>query len=250
MPVRTVGRGNEPWDRLGRRWWGWLPGHPLVALLLVASPLAGQESASPIRFAVAWTSGSPHGNLGTIAEAPGGFTAQLALPLARNTAVGIRAEFSVLTFPERAILIAADGEHQEITVTARGTIGFTGAGPRLEGRLGPLAIGAGIMGGFVRVITDANVRGGEGATAHSALISESDFALAGKVAVDLHLALFRGPYGTAVGLVAGADWSTGGEVAFPDLQSFRLATSGELTLQRPLVTPSVSTVRLGVAVEL
>lgn len=235
---------------IGDRRWGWLLGHPLVALLLLAAPLTAQDGASPIRFAVAWTGGTPHGDLGRIAEPPEGFTAQLALPLARNTAIGIRAEFSVLTFPERVLVVGADDDSQEITVTARGTIGFTGAGPRLEARLGPVVLGGAAMAGFVRVITDATARTGSGDAVQSALISESDFAFAGKAALDLHVALFRGPYGTAVGLVAGADWSTGGAVAFPDLRSFRLTTTDTLTLQRPPVKPTVSTVRLGVAVEL
>ncbi len=206
--------------------------------------------ATPIRFGVTWTGGTPHGDLATISEPPEGFTAQLSLPLARNTAIGIRAEFSVLTFPERALLFSAEDENQEVTVSARGTIGFTGAGPRLEAQVGPAVISGALMAGFVRVITDASARSEQGEEVQSATISLSDFAFAGKAAVDVYLPIYHGPYGTAVGFIAGADWTTGGEVEFPDLRTFRLASESELTLQLPKVAPNVSTLRLGIAVEL
>jgi hypothetical protein len=225
-------------------------GRPLFALLLCVAPLGAQSMATPIRFGVAWTGGTPHGDLATISQPPQGFTAQLSLPLARNTAIGIRAEFSVLTFPERILLVAPQGEDQEATVSARGTIGFTGAGPRFEARLGPAVISGGLMAGFVRVITDASARSEQDDETLSATISLSDFAFAGKAALDVYVPVYHGPYGTAVGFVAGADWTTGGQVAFPDLRTFRIASQSELTLQLPKVPPNVSTLRLGIAVEL
>mgnify|MGYP001157449860 CR=1 FL=1 len=231
-------------SRWGRPW-----GCPLIVSVLVAVPLAAQQVTAPIRFAVVWSGGSARGPLADIAKPPQGFTAQLALPLDRGAALGIRAEFSVLTFPERILTVAGDGDAAPVTVTARGTIGFTGAGPRLEARLGPAAISVAAMGGFVRVITDAAARTEVDGVPNSANISESDFAFAVKTAVDIHLSPFRDRHGTALGVVVGADWSTGGNVAFPALQSFRMTAPGTLTLQRPLVRPELTTLRVGVAVE-
>jgi hypothetical protein len=222
---------------------------PLIALGLFAVPVAAQEATAPIRFAVAWSRGTPRGNLAEIADAPQGFTAQLALPVSRTARVGIRAEFSVLTFPERTLHTEDPETGTSLDATIRGTVGFTGAGPRLESRLGPVAIAVGAMGGFVRVITDATARTVTGDNSTSAALSLSDYAFAAKASLDLHLALLRGPSGTALGVVAGIDWLQSGQVEFPELRSFRVAAPGELTLERPTVSPSMMSVRAGVGVE-
>jgi hypothetical protein len=50
-------------------------------------------------------------------------------------------------------------------------------------------------------------------------------------------------------LVAGVDWLQSGQVEFPELSSFRVTTPGVLTLERPVVSPSMLSVRAGVGVE-
>lgn len=228
--------------------WGWPIGCPLFVLAMLAVPLEAQQATAPLRFGVAWSRGTPRGELSEIADAPQGFTAQLALPVSRTARVGIRAEFSVLTFPERSLQISSGESGGTVNVTVRGTVGFTGAGPRIETRLGPFAMAVGAMGGFVRVITDATARSDvDGGS--SAALSLSDYAVAGKASADVHLALYRGPSGTAVGVVGGVDWLTGGKVAFPQMNSFRLTGPGVLTLDRPIVAPSMLVLRAGVGVE-
>lgn len=224
-------------------------GCPLCMLALVSAPLEAQQATAPLRFGVTWSRGAPQGELAEIADAPQGFTAQLALPVSRTARVGIRAEFSVLTFPERSLQVGDEGSGATADVTVRGTVGFTGVGPRIETRLGPFAMALGAMGGFVRVITDATARSEVDGERTSAALSLSDYAIAGKASADLHLALYRGPSSTAVGIVGGVDWLTGGQVGFPQMNSFRLSSPGVLTLDRPVVAPSMFVIRAGVGVE-
>lgn len=222
---------------------------PVVLSLVCAAPIAAQQATAPIRFGVAWSRGTPQGDLANIADAPQGFTAQLGLPVSRTARVGIRAEFSVLTFPQRSLQLDDDESGATVDVTVRGTVGFTGAGPRIESQFGPVAVALGVMGGFVRVITDATARADVDGNLTSAALSLSDYAFAAKASADLHLAIYRGPTGSGIGLVAGVDWLTGGQVAFPELNSFRLSEPGVLTLDRPMVAPTMFGIRAGVGVE-
>lgn len=237
MPFRSV-RGQ-----------GWPLGRPFVVLALCVAPLGAQQNFAPIRFGVAWTRGSPQGELADIADTPQGFTAQLGLPVSRTARVGIRAEFSVLTFPERTIQIGEEGSASTAEVTVRGTLGFTGAGPRFEMRGGRLSGALGAMGGFVRVITDATARSESDGESTGAALSLSDYAIAAKASADLHLSLLCGTGATCVGVIVGVDYLTGGTVAFPELSSFRLTGPGELTLNRPVVAPTMVGIRAGIGVE-
>jgi hypothetical protein len=212
-------------------------------------PLMAQEQLAPIRFAVAWSRGAPQGELAGIADVPQGFTAQIGLPVSRTARLGIRAEFSVLTFPERTVQLGPDDDGATADVTVRGTIGFTGAGPRIELSRGRLAMALGAMGGFVRVITDATARADAAGGRSSAALSLSDYAVAIKASGDLHYSVFCGGAATCVGVVVGADYITGGKAAFPDLGTFRLSGPGELTLDRPAVAPNMFGIRAGVGVE-
>jgi hypothetical protein len=220
-------------------------------LLLVwgAVPLAAQEHLAPIRFAVAWSRGAPQGELADIADVPQGFTAQIGLPVSRTARLGIRAEFSVLTFPERTVQLGPDDDGATADVTVRGTIGFTGVGPRIELSRNRLAVALGAMGGFVRVITDATARADLAGDRSSAALSLSDYAVAFKTSADLHYSVFCGGAATCVGIVVGADYITGGKAAFPDLGTFRLTGPGALTLDRPAVAPNMFGIRAGVGVE-
>ena len=220
-----------------------------VALALVAGPLAAQDSIAPIRFGVAWSRGAPQGELSDIAAAPQGFTAQLSLPLSRTSRLGIRAEFSVLTFPERSLQIESENGSGTVDVTVRGTVGFTGAGPRAELRRGRISAAVSAMGGFVRVITDATARAEVDGDRTSAALSLNDYAVAVKASADLHFSVFCGGTATCVGLVAGVDYLTGGKATFPNLNTFRLSGPGQLSLERPAVAPTMFGVRAGVGVE-
>jgi hypothetical protein len=212
-------------------------------------PLMAQEQLAPIRFAVAWSRGAPQGELADIADVPQGFTAQIGLPVSRTARLGMRAEFSVLTFPERTVQLGPDDDGATADVTVRGTIGFTGAGPRIELSRGRLAMALGAMGGFVRVITDATARADAAGGRSSAALSLSDYAVAIKASGDLHYSVFCGGAATCVGVVVGADYITGGKAAFPDLGTFRLSGPGALTLDRPAVAPNMFGIRAGVGVE-
>jgi hypothetical protein len=224
---------------------------PLLVVLTVlgALPVHAQDSLAPIRFGVTWSRGTPQGDLADIADAPNGFTAQLGLPVSRTARVGIRAEFSVLTFPERTLQISSDESASTATVTVRGTQGFTGAGPRIEVGRGRLWGALGVMGGFVRVITDATARADIEGDRSSASLSLSDYAIALKAAADVHLAIYCGPGAACLGLVGGVDYVTGGKVAYPRVSTFRLSAPGELTLDRPAVSPTMLGIRAGVGIE-
>ncbi len=220
----------------------------LLVAMLAAVPLAAQDG-SPLRFGVAWTGAGNRGDLAALSEGPTGFTVQLSLPITRSSPLGIRGEFSVLTFPERTLTVPAGDGESELEVAARGTIGFTGAGPRLEVRAGPAAVSATVMGGFVRMITDVTGRTTVAGARTSASISESDYAFAFKAALDGYLGLYRGAQGTAIGLVAGVDLLRGGAVTFPALGTMRMPGEGVVTIDRPGVKPELFAVRAGVGVE-
>jgi hypothetical protein len=214
-----------------------------------AAPLHGQARLAPIRFGVAFSQGSPQGGLADVAEAPKGFVAQLSVPVDRTAQVGIRAEFSILTFPERSLQVATGESGATADVTVRGTVGFTGAGPRMEMRRGRFAAALGAMAGFIRVITDATARVDSDGERSGASISLSDYAFAAKASADLHLGVYCGVANTCVGVVGGVDYMTGSKVAFPQVSSLRVTAPGELALDRPAVTPSMVGLRVGVGVE-
>ncbi len=221
----------------------------LFALLLLglAAPVAAQQVA-PLRFGVAWARGAPRGEFAQVARAPEGFVAWLSLPITRESPIGLRAEFSVLTVPEELVTLPVTGGG-ELDVTARGTVGFTGAGPRLELGSGGLALGVAVMAGYVRMITDATARVVRDELTTSSAASDSDYALAAKLSGDLHLPVYRGVRGTALALTAGADYLAAGAAAFPRRDAFRVGDTGALELERPLVRPSMLVVRAGVSVE-
>jgi hypothetical protein len=224
-----------------------------VALsLLVVAPSLGAQFAvtreAPLRFAVAWARGAPQGEFAAVTDPPSGFVAWLSMPVTRNSTVGLRAEFSVLTVPEQFLSVPLEGGG-DLEVTARGTVGFTGVGPRLEFRAGPFSLSTGVMAGYTRVITDATGQVLEGGTTGSVAASESDYAFAAKASGDLYFPVYRGARGTAVAVTGGLDYLTGGDAAFPRRDSFRVGGPGVLELDRPQVRPTMVIVRAGVSVE-
>lgn len=229
------------------------PRGPLLALALlaIAPPVGAQFTdgrEAPLRFAVGWARGAPRGDLAEVTGPLQGFAAWLSLPLTRGSAVGLRAEFSVLTVPEQVQSVAFEGA-VDLDVTVRGTIGFTGVGPRLEVRAGPLAFSAAVMGGYARVITDVTGRITHGAGLNSVAVSESDYALAGKVSGDLYLPVYRGSRNTALVATAGFDVTTGGRAKIPRRDSFNVGPDGTLELERPNVRPTMLVLRAGVSAE-
>src|SRR5690606_161147 len=220
-----------------------------VLLLGCATRLAAQAEGAPLRFGVAWSGASNRGDLAAMADGPAGFTAQLSLPITRSSPLGIRAEFSVLTFPERLLRVPAGFGTAELEVSARGTISFTGAGPRLEARAGSLAIAGAVMGGFVRMITDVSGRAMVDEVRSSASISESDYSFALQAGSDGPLAADGGVQGGTIGWLAGGEMRRGGRVACPAGGSMRMPGAGAVTIGRPLRTPELLVLRAGVGVE-
>jgi hypothetical protein len=217
---------------------------------IAAAPLSAQlESAQPVRFGVAWTRATPQGALGEVAQSPRGFTAWVALPFTRHSSVGLRAELSILPFPEQSLSVPDPASGGSLQAAVRGTIGFTGAGPRLELRRGAISVVGAAMGGFVRVITDVNARAEVDDQVFTAAFSESDYALVGKVSADLHLQVYRGNHGDGFGVVAGVDWMTGGEVTFPVRETLRVAGPGTLAVDQRAVAPTLVALRAGVSVQ-
>lgn len=221
------------------------------SLLAFAPPLVAQASVTreaPLRFAVAWAGGSPRGELAEVAEAPEGFVAWLSLPFDRGAAIGLRAEFSVLAFPEQQVSrdVAPDAV---LDLTVRGTIGFTGVGPRLELRAGPVAVSGAILAGYTRVITDITGVVTDGTGVNSVAVSESEYALATKLSLDGYLPLYRGVRGTGLVATGGVDYTTAGRTALPRRDAFGLDTEGRLVLDRPAVAPTLLVVRAGMSLE-
>lgn len=211
-----------------------------------ALPAAGQKSSAPVRFGVAWTQGAPQGEFAAVAARPAGFTSWVTLPLDQRLALGIRAEFSVLTFPEERRRI---GTGTPVDFAVRSTIGFTGAGPRVEVRRGRLALAAGVMGGFIRLINDVSARAGAQQQLRTAGLSLSDYAWAAKASADLHWSVYRGRHGDGVGLVAGVDWGTGGKMPYPLRESLRVGGQGTVQVDDRVITPNLFAIRAGVGVE-
>ncbi len=222
----------------------------LGAVVAASSPLAAQqESAQPIRFGVAWTVASPQGGLARVTDGPRGFTAWAGLPFTRRSSFGLRAELSILPFPEQSLSVPDPASGGTLAAAVRGTVGFTGVGPRAEFRRGGFSVVGAAMGGFVRMITDVNARAEVDEQVFTATFSESDYALAGKLSADVHLGLYRGNHGDGVGLVVGADWMTGGEVTFPVRETLRVAAPGSLAVDQRPVAPALVGVRAGISVQ-
>jgi hypothetical protein len=220
-----------------------------LACVVGAMPVAAQQSSQPVRFGVAWTLGRPQATLAEVADDPSGFTAWVGLPFTRRSSLGLRAEFSVLPFPEQRLSVPDPSSGGTLAARVRGTIGFTGTGPRLEARVGGLSLVGSVMGGFVRMITDVNARAEIDDQVITAAFSESDYALAAKAVADLHLGVYRGNHGDGIGVVLGVDWMTGGEVTFPVRETLRVAGPGALAVDQRTVVPTLLGLRAGVSVQ-
>lgn len=224
----------------------------LVPLLtaVAASPASAQlESDQPVRFGVAWTRATPQGSLAEVADRPSGFTAWVALPFTRTSSFGLRGEFSILPFPEQRLSVPDPETGGTLEAAVRGTIGFTGAGPRADLRWRGITLGGAVMGGLVRLITDVNARAQVDDQSFTATFSENDYAFAGKASVDLHVGVYRGNHGDGIGVVVGADWMTGGEVTFPVRETLRAGGAGTLTVDQRAVAPTLFGLRAGVSVQ-
>lgn len=181
----------------------------LLLLLLAGAPAVATAqvaiASTTLRFGMAYLEGTPTGSFGDAVTAANGFSTWFALPLSRTSPLGLRAEFSILTIPEdRATVPFADDA--ALTFTLRSTVGFTGVGPRLETRVGPLVVAGAVMGGLTRVIADVNGVLEIGPQVISVELSESEQALSAKAVLDAYLPLLHGARGAAIGLVAGLDW--------------------------------------------
>jgi hypothetical protein len=187
-------------------------------------------TSTVLRFGIAYAAATPTGTLGDVIAAPSGFATWAALPLSRTSPLGIRGEFSILTIPEeRGSSVLLPGA--ELDVSVRSTIGFTGAGPRLETRLGPVVVAGALMGGVSRSIVDVNGRVTAGLQVISVGISQSEQALSAKGALDLYLPLHFGRQDAALGLTAGLDMVTSATLTVLRSDTFRLVDGERVTLE-------------------
>lgn len=205
-----------------------------VLLLLAGAPAIGAAQApiasTALRFGIAYAAATPTGTFGDVVAAPSGFATWAALPLSRTSPLGIRGEFSILTIPEeRGNTTLSPGA--DLDVTIRSTVGFTGVGPRLETRLGPLVLAGAAMGGVSRFIVDVNGRLTAGPQVFSVTISESEQAVSAKGVLDLYLPLYFGRQDAALGLSAGVDIITSTKVTAPRSGSFRLGDDDRVTVE-------------------
>lgn len=198
----------------------------IVAVAILASPAAGQGGA-PLRFGLGRAAGNMHHDLG----APVGFVAWMTLPVSRTSWVGIRGEFAVLAVPEERIEIGDDGT--AATIGLQSTITFTGVGPRVEHPVGPVILGGAVMAGLTRAIIDVTGRASVDDEIHSLAISSSENSLGVKLSGDIHLPLYHGRGGAALGLAGGVDWTTSGRIPFPVPGSFTLAAPDRLEVAAP-----------------
>ncbi len=206
----------------------------LLLLLLAGAPAIGAAqvpiASTALRFGIAYATATPTGTFGDVIAPPSGFATWAALPLSRTSPLGIRGEFSILTIPEErgnTILTPAI----DLDVTIRSTVGFTGVGPRLETRLGPLVLAGAAMGGVSRFIVDVSGRLTSGPQVTSVTISESEQAVTAKGALDLYLPLHFGRQDAALGLSAGLDWLASSKVTAPRSGSFRLVENDRVALE-------------------
>lgn len=205
-----------------------------LLLLLAGAPAIGAAQApiasTALRFGIAYATATPTGTFGEVIAPPSGFSTWAALPLSRTSPLGIRAEFSILTIPEeRGNTTLTPGT--ELDVTIRSTVGFTGVGPRLETRVGPLVLAGAAMGGVSRFIVDVNGRLTSGPQILSVTISESEQALAAKGVLDLYLPLYFGRQDAALGLSAGVDLITSTTITAPRSGTFRLGDDDRVMVE-------------------
>ncbi len=227
-------------------------GAALACVGACAGPLAAQSpggTEAPLQFGIEYGRASPRGEFASIVDAPSGFSAWMALPFTRRSALGIRGEFSVFTLAEQVATQAFDlgnGAAGDLELDIRGTIGFTGAGPRLAVSLGPVAAGAHVMVGVLRVITDISAVATIGEQSLSDAASRSDFTVGYKAGVDGYLALFRGIRGTSLGIGAGLDAARGGPVGLVRGGSLTSTAEG-FVATAAVVRPTMLIVRIGLA---
>lgn len=212
--------------------------------LLATAPLAAQSRTSAIRFGIAYAAATPRGDFDAFAERPAGFSSWVTLPLARGARLGIRGEFSIFTIPESRVMVPVTGI-DELSVTLRSTVGFTGAGPRLTLPLGPLVLETSVMGGLTRVIIDVAGQARAGAQRVSVSTSESENALGAKASLDLYLPLVAGQGGAAVALTGGLDWATSAEVGFVEAGGLRLDDQTRLEAVTGRASATYTAWRLG-----
>jgi hypothetical protein len=220
-----------------------------LALALAATPAlaAGQDLDEPsaaIRFGVTFARGVPQGEFRDVTDPLIGFSTWLSLPVRRGSPIGIRGEFSVLTLPEQQATFPLPDDDAEISL--RGTIGFTGVGPRVEVRAGPLVVTAAAMIGLSRVIADASAVIDSPDGVRSVVITDSDIAVAYRTSADAYLALLRGKTGADVGLMVGVDAASGGRQPFSVRQTLRLE-GDQLLVESADVRPSMLVLRAGLS---
>ncbi len=222
----------------------------LAGLLVLTRPIAAQVGPvldAPLTFGIAWSRGTPSTALAAAIEPPRGFTASISLPVTRRSAIGIRGEFSILTIPSQALVVSYTTPSATVTLdaTVRGTIGFTGAGPRVAMAVGPIELGVAALAGVTRVITDASAQASSGDLSISTSASSSDFTYGVKAVLDGYLPLYRGVRGTSIGLAVGIDYLTGGPVVFARRSSFRVNPAGDLVIGRAATRPTMLVLRAG-----
>lgn len=227
-------------------------GAALVWLAASAAPLPAQSrggTEAPLQFGIEYGRATPRGDFAGVVDAPSGFSAWMALPFTRRSALGLRGEFSVFTLAEQVATQSLDlgnGTTGSLELDVRGTIGFTGAGPRLAVSLGPLAAGAHVMVGVLRVITDISAVATVGVQSLSDAASLSDFTVGYKAGVDGYLALFRGIRGTSLGVGAGVDVASGGPVGLVRGGSLTSTEVGFVATPA-VVRPTMLILRIGLA---
>jgi hypothetical protein len=234
----------------GRSW-----GRPLLFLGLIvgaAPSVAAQLTTrdAPLRFGVEYARATPTGDFAALTDAATGFLAWIALPVSRRSPLGLGAEFSVLTVPERQVAVPLRDPTAELSVALRTTVTFVGTGPRVEARVGHLSLGASLMPGFTRVIVDLGGVVRSGTAQRSVALSHSDYALALKGGLALTVPVYVGRHATGIGLAAGVDYTMAGRAPFPDRDSFDYdAPNDRLLLERREVSLSHWRAHAGVAVE-
>lgn len=224
-------------------------GRPLCVaawlVLVLAAPLAAQSPThSAIRFGIAYAAATPRGGFATFAEQPAGFSSWVTLPLARGARLGLRGEFSIFTIPESRVVVPADGL-DDLTVTLRSTVGFTGAGPRITLPVGPLVLEASVMGGLTRVIADVAGQARAGAQRVSVSASESENVLGAKGSLDFYLPLVTGQGGAALAITTGLDWATSAEVGFVESGGLRVVDQSRLEVATGRAAATYTAWRLG-----
>ncbi len=240
-PRQSAGAGLHRTGEVTRLLLLLLAGAPTVATAQVAI------ASTTLRFGMAYLQGTPTGSFGDVVRGADGFATWFALPLSRTSPLGIRAEFSILTIPEdQATVPFADDT--ELAFTLRSTVGFTGVGPRLETRVGPLIVAGAVMGGLTRVIADVNGVLEVGPQVISVELSESEQALSAKAVLDAYFPILHGARGAALGLVAGLDYQRSTAVNVIRSGSLEFVPPGEVRVDVATTPVSLWGWRVGVGV--